>query len=185
MMVKQPTPEHSGRPTRWISIDAGDCGVTDSVACDLADAARDMSVAARYTAKIVRPAGTACWIWVGAISGRGHGRFRINPHRVVVAHRFGWVLSHPGEPVPQAVTHQCDNPLCQNPAHLYAGTATTNRADYLARFGQPGSPLNDQRGAYARAVAIRDAARSGRSISVAAAAGASDVDRNQSTLWVP
>lgn len=157
--------------------------MSGGVAAELVGAVRVPGIVARYRAKIVRPADTDCWIWVGALSDNGHGRFRLDPHRVVVAHRFGWVLAHPGGPVPVQVTHDCDNPLCQNPAHLRAGNGVTNRADYLARAGTPGSPLNDRRGALARARAIRDAARTGQPLAAVLSVGASDLDRDQSGLW--
>ena len=144
----------------------------------------DPGTVARYRDKIVRPGGeSSCWIWVGAVSGQGHGRFRLDSRRVVVAHRFGWLLAHPGEAMPVAVTHDCDNPLCQNPAHLRAGTIASNRLEYVARAGQPGSPLNDLRGARARAIRIRDAARAGLPLAAIIAAGASEVDRDQPGLW--
>lgn len=149
----------------------------------LAAAAADRAVMGRFWSHVARGDGGACWIWTGAISGRGHGRFWIGTGRVVVAHRLAWVASHPGEPVPSVVSHDCDSPGCVNPAHLRASDPASNRAEYLARAGLPGSPLNDTRGARGRAVALRDAARDGADLDAVRAAGASEIDRGQAGLW--
>lgn len=149
----------------------------------LARAADDPAVMGRFWSHVARGDGGACWIWTGAISGRGHGRFWIGTGRVVVAHRLAWVASHPGEPVPSVVSHDCDSPGCVNPAHLRASDPASNRAEYLARSGLPGSPLNDTRGARGRAEALRAAARDGADLDAVRAAGASEIDRGQSGLW--
>lgn len=146
-------------------------------------AARDRATVARYWSKVARPFDTSCWIWTGAISDNGHGRFWIGGGRVVISHRFGWALAHDGEPVPVEVRHDCDNPLCQNPTHLRAGVPGENIRDYLARVGQPGSPLNDVRGSLERARAVRDAARKMLAVGEAEQLGFSRLDRDQPPLW--
>lgn len=140
-------------------------------------------VVARYLAKVASGAPDECWPWTGAISGRGHGRFWIADGHVVIAHRFGWAMRFPGEPLPDVVSHQCDNPLCQNPSHWAASTNADNRAEWAARRHTPGGALRDTRGARGRARAIRDAARAGADIPAAMAAGLAEIDKNQGTLW--
>jgi hypothetical protein len=141
------------------------------------------SVTARYWAKIVR--NETCWQWTGAVSGKGHGRFWIGDGLVVVAHRFGWLLNagDGATELPEVVSHDCDNPLCQNPAHLRAGTWSSNRREYVQRVGTPTSPLRDTRGSRGRALALREAARSRTSIKAAVDAGLGELDRYQATLW--
>ncbi len=150
----------------------------------LRQAAKNPAITERYWAKIVRPESWSCWLWTGAISGRGHGRFWIGDGLVVVAHRFGWLINA-GEDaaLPEVVRHSCDNPICQNPLHLVAGTWSENRLDDVARRGVPGAVLNDVRGAGARARALRDAARAGEDLDQVAARGLSALDRYQSPLW--
>lgn len=146
-------------------------------------AAADTTTMERFWARVRRPDDTTCWVWVGAISGRGHGRFWVGSGRVVIAHRLAWAAAHPGVEPPGLITHDCDNPLCVNPAHLRAGDASSNGREYRSRLGLPGSPLNDTRGARGRAEAIRQAALDGTSIAAAIRAGASPVDLNQRPLW--
>lgn len=146
-------------------------------------AVRDPKVTHRYWSHVTRPETTDCWLWTGAISGFGHGRFWIADGRVIIAHRFAWALAHPDDELPAMLRHDCDNPLCQNPSHLRIGDHTANRRDYFARRGTPGSPLNDSRGSRQRARALRDAARDGLDLGQTIDDGLTALDRDQPPLW--
>jgi hypothetical protein len=146
-------------------------------------AARDAAVVARYRTHMVAGADDECWVWTGAISGRGHGRFWVGDGHVTIAHRFGFAVAHHPQVMPGVISHLCDEPLCQNPAHLRPSTATQNRAEWAARRDRPGGPLRDLRGALGRARAIRDAARSGASVQDAADRGTRPVDRYDERLF--
>jgi hypothetical protein len=84
-------------------------------------------VVARYRQKVVSVAPYDCLFWVGAVAGRGHGRFWIADAAansrtrdfVVIAHRFGYGLAHGFDALMdvEVVAHRCDNTLCQLPAH--------------------------------------------------------------------
>ncbi|WUV98889.1 HNH endonuclease [Streptomyces sp. NBC_01471] len=69
--------------------------------------------------------------------------------------RLGWGTDSP------TVCHTCDNHSCQQPTHLRLGTAAENRAEWLARRTDPGSPLADLRGPAERSRAIGATIREG------------------------
>lgn len=126
-------------------------------------AVADADTVARRERKIVRVAGSECWWWTGAISGKGHGRFWFATGRVIVAHRFGFAQVHGVDALAgtEVLGHRCDNPLCQwvHPEHVVASTYVENRREWAIRRALTGSPLGDPRGARRRAVELRDMAR--------------------------
>lgn len=74
-----------------------------------------------------------CRIWTGAIDGSGYGRIIVGG-RAHGAHRLAWELAN-NRPVPAGffVLHQCDVPLCVNPAHLSVGPVLANNRDCIAK----------------------------------------------------
>lgn len=165
--------------------------ISAAVAALLRGALRDPSVIARYRGLISEvPTATGCRLWTGAVSGRGHARFWIGAlpdgrDAVVLGHRFGYGLVAGYDQlmlVPTVRHFICDNPLCQNVEHLLPGTNAHNAHDWATRRLTPGSPLRDTRGALGRALALRTAARGGQDLDAAAAAGLSQLDRDQPPL---
>lgn len=145
----------------------------------------DASVAARYRALVsTAPMEAGCWIWLGALSGQGTGRFWIGAHSVVVAHRFGYALAFGVQAldVDAQLAHRCDEASCQNPAHLRPVSAAENTQEWINRRQTPGSPLRDVRGALGRARALRTAARAGLDLDAAAHEGRGEVDLYQRPL---
>ena len=78
--------------------------------------------------------GSPCLEWTGGCSGWGHGMIRVGSrydgtdrkdgaHRVAYEHHYGTV------PKGLFVCHHCDNPVCCNHKHLFAGTAKDNAED--------------------------------------------------------
>jgi hypothetical protein len=71
---------------------------------------------------------------------------------MMTAHRVAYLLAHPGESEPPMVLHTCDNPLCCNSLHLYAGDQAINMADMKAKGralggrleGEPWLKVNDE-----------------------------------------
>lgn len=118
----------------------------------------------RWASKVVLVPGSDCLWWLGAISGRGHGRFWVGPDHVVIAHRFAFAMARGVEALEDArlLGHRCDNPLCQriDDDHVGVSTARRNRLEWLHRRDWVDSPLADPRGARGRAEVLRRLARS-------------------------
>lgn len=147
----------------------------------------DSAVIARYRDKVLQVPGEECWWWTGAVSGQGHGRFWVNRHRVVVAHRLAFALAAGPAAVVAApvLGHRCDNPLCQRvgEGHLVASTPLANRREWAARRKLSSSPLGDARGSRRRARAMRDLARLGPTPLTAELARLRRISGDQLLLW--
>jgi hypothetical protein len=75
-----------------------------------------------------------CWLWTACTNGVGYGRFGIDSaKRTVYAHRLGYFLEYGVDPGNLMVCHKCDQPLCQNPRHLFLGTKGDNNRDSVAK----------------------------------------------------
>jgi hypothetical protein len=74
-----------------------------------------------------------CWVWL-ASTRHGYGQFSLGGRkgRMEYAHRGSWFLTHGTWPV-HFCLHNCDNPLCVRPSHLYDGTHQNNSNDKLDR----------------------------------------------------
>jgi hypothetical protein len=99
-----------------------------------------LSDAERFDSYILKgPNPGSCWIWLGAVSDDGYGRFSIRTfegHRTVSAHRFALSLVFGGLSAIEGRTalHHCDVPLCVKAlpgpgSHLTLGTRSDNMAD--------------------------------------------------------
>jgi len=147
-------------------------------------------VVKRYREKVVAVEPYTCLFWTGTVAARGHGRFWIaddatDRDYVVIAHRFGYGLAHGFDALMdvEVVAHRCDNTLCQLPEHWRESTHAQNKREWASRRHQLSGPLRDLRGARGRALAIRDAVRTGRPLVDVVAAGVRDGDRDQLALW--
>jgi hypothetical protein len=77
-------------------------------------------------------ASPGCWEWGGARDKDGYGQTRFGMKRVK-AHRKAWELLEGPIPDGLYVLHQCNNPPCIRPDHLYLGTALDNGIDRKGR----------------------------------------------------
>lgn len=82
-----------------------------------------------------------CWPWLGYTNRGGYGRLDIKPLKGVYAHRMAWAATHRDFELRahdgNLVLHNCDNPLCCNPDHLYIGTHEQNTIDKVTRNRLP------------------------------------------------
>ncbi len=98
-----------------------------------------MEVIAGKTA--VRESG--CWEWCGWQNMDGYGHFKIagkirRVHRLVYECCIGIV------PDGKLILHNCDNPPCCNPAHLYLGDEKDNIMDCVKRGRHSASILTEE-----------------------------------------
>jgi hypothetical protein len=86
--------------------------------------------------------GHGCWVWSGSRSAGGYGQWLLEKtplgngrysKRRIYAHRLSWELHRGAIPDGLRVLHECDNPPCVNPEHLFLGTMADNTHDMLAK----------------------------------------------------
>jgi len=104
----------------------------------------------RFWAKVKKT--EDCWIWIGARTKTGYGRFAIRTSRVIRsfrAHRYAWEITHGTIPEDKELCHRCDNRLCVRPEHIFLGTHQENMADASAKgrlHTAPPRPVLPKRG---------------------------------------
>lgn len=82
--------------------------------------------------KFVREDPNGCWIWIGGKTSDGYGKFYLNGIKRR-AHRVAWVIRNGQIPEGLNVLHNCDNPSCVNPDHLFLGTQIDNIIDMVSK----------------------------------------------------
>lgn len=98
----------------------------------------------RFWSKVRRGPIGSCWLWVAGTDGSGYGMFAPNGN-TIGAHRVSWVLEMGEIPDGLCVLHQCDNPPCVNPTHLFLGTHQSN-SDDKCRKGRQYHPVGEKNG---------------------------------------
>lgn len=75
---------------------------------------------------------TGCWLWLGLPTKDGYGQIGVRGVNYR-AHRLSYTIHKDEIPDGLFVCHQCDNPLCVNPNHLFLGTQQDNVNDEVAK----------------------------------------------------
>ena len=118
-----------------------------------------MSLRERFDAVVVRGDPKECWPWPGRRLPRGYGLLTVRKN--YYAHRLAYEFARGPIPVGLEVCHECDNPPCCNPKHLFLGTHKQNGED-MARKGRstigtrnPMAKLTNEQVAEIRALRLR------------------------------
>lgn len=82
-----------------------------------------------------------CWIWAASLDEHGYGQFRLNG-RTQKATRVAHDLFKFPVPRDLHVLHNCDNPACVRPEHLFLGTQKENGEDMQKKKRSPWGERN-------------------------------------------
>lgn len=75
---------------------------------------------------------SGCWEWPLSKQQFGYGVMGLG-HGVIRTHRYAWECTNGPVPHGLCVLHQCDNPACCNPDHLFLGTHQANTDDKIGK----------------------------------------------------
>jgi hypothetical protein len=85
----------------------------------------------RFKEKYLINDDTGCWDWQHATNNIGYGMFRWDGNTMRTAHRASYEIHVGNIPKGMLVCHNCDNPKCVNPDHLWLGTKRQSYDDMM------------------------------------------------------
>lgn len=84
-----------------------------------------------FWSRVLKTDGDECWLWQKGTTKSGYGQ--INARKIskypMTCHRIAWELTYGPIPDGLHVLHECDNPPCCRPSHLFLGTQVINNED--------------------------------------------------------
>lgn len=94
------------------------------------------SMRIRFWENVLKQPGDNCWKWLGHFNGGKYPGLWYKG-RVHGAHRLSWMIHCGDISDGLMVLHDCDNPECTNPSHLFLGTNQDNIDDKVKKGRQP------------------------------------------------
>lgn len=95
----------------------------------------------RFYSYVTIPNKNGCMEWTGAKHNSGYGTFSLKGSVLIKAHRYSYELFKGKFNSDMHVLHQCDNPKCVAPNHLYLGKDKENARDRIERNRHSNPPI--------------------------------------------
>jgi hypothetical protein len=95
---------------------------------------RKLSAEQRFDLQYMPEPMSGCWLWIGSVRNEAtpYGRLNVGG-KTVIATRFSYERFIGPIPDGMFICHRCDNSLCVNPDHLFAGSPKDNMDDMIAK----------------------------------------------------
>lgn len=89
----------------------------------------------RFWEKVDRRGPDDCWLWTACTTDSGYGQISegAGTRKLLRAHRVSYEIENGPITDGLQVLHECDNPPCCNPNHLFLGDHQANMADMVEK----------------------------------------------------